>query len=389
MDLKVLSILLSVAAGLVVHPEPEMTQAFDKFISKYQRSYKKGSSEYQQRMDIFTMRVKKAELLNSQPGRGWKAGASAFADYTPQELAQLKGWKGMAPRGGSHGHLRSQVSLLQTDLPEDWQKWTSLKSLQEVVNQGACGSCWAVTSATVLNSHREIHHNVTEQLSAQELVACVPNPRNCGGAGGCSGATVELAMAYTMEKGLATDAVHPYKGIDETCRSTSSSLTQLSDSDLDDLSISGVRKAASSDQGLHALKMHGWEKLPENKYVPLMRALVEKGPVAVSVSADGWEMYLSGIYGDCSKDAVIDHAVTLIAYGKDEELNKKYWTIMNSWGEAFGEKGTLRLLRQDSEEEYCGTDHQPQVGTGCDGGPASVRVCGMCGILYDNVVPLF
>lgn len=34
--------------------------------------------------------------------------------------------------------------------------------------------------------------------------------------------------------------------------------------------------------------------------------------------ADGWEMYLSGIYGDCSKDAVIDHAVTLIAYGKDE-----------------------------------------------------------------------
>ena len=28
-----------------------------------------------------------------------------------------------------------------------------------------------VTSATVLNSHREIHHNVTEQLSAQELVA--------------------------------------------------------------------------------------------------------------------------------------------------------------------------------------------------------------------------
>lgn len=27
-------------------------------------------------------------------------------------------------------------------------------------------------------------------------------------------------------------------------------------------------------------------------------------------------MYLSGIFGDCSKDAVIDHAVTLIAYGK-------------------------------------------------------------------------
>lgn len=36
---------------------------------------RKGSSEYQQRMDIFTMRVKKAELLNSQPGL-WKIGPS-------------------------------------------------------------------------------------------------------------------------------------------------------------------------------------------------------------------------------------------------------------------------------------------------------------------------
>ena len=25
---------------------------------------------------------------------------------------------------------------------------------------------------------------------------CVPNPKSCGGTGGCSGATVELAMSY-------------------------------------------------------------------------------------------------------------------------------------------------------------------------------------------------
>ena len=34
-----------------------------------------------------------------------------------------------------------------------------------------------------------------------------------------------------------------------------------------------------------------------------------------------------------------------------------------------GESGTIRLLRQDAEEAYCGIDRQPQVGTGCDGGP--------------------
>ena len=35
---------------------------------------------------------------------------------------------------------------------------------------------------------------------------------------------------------------------------------------------------------------------------------------------------------------------------EDKELKQKYWTIMNSWGENFGEKGTMRLLRQDSED---------------------------------------
>lgn len=35
---------------------------------------------------------------------------------------------------------------------------------------------------------------------------------------------------------------------------------------------------------------------------------------------------------------------------EDKELKQKYWTIMNSWGENFGEMGTMRLLRQDSED---------------------------------------
>lgn len=65
------------------------------------------------------------------------------------------------------------MGLLQEDLPEEWHKWQELKTLQAVVNQGACGSCWAVSSAMVLNSHREIHQNVTEQrFSAQELLNC-------------------------------------------------------------------------------------------------------------------------------------------------------------------------------------------------------------------------
>lgn len=30
----------------------------------------------------------------------------------------------------------------------------------------------------------------------------------------------------------------------------------------------------------------------------------------------------------------------------------------------------------------CATDTRPSDGTGCDGGPSEVTVCGSCGILY-------
>ena len=97
--------------------------------------------------------------------------------------------------------------------------------------------------------------------------------------------------------------------------------------------------------------------------------------------ADSWDLYLKGIFDYCGKDAIIDHAVTLIGYGKDAELKnvhrpktratpkglnemsacledaelgKKYWRILNSWGKNFGEDGTIRILRNDQEDSAVG-----------------------------------
>jgi len=135
--------------------------------------------------------------------------------------------------------------------------------------------------------------------------------------------------------------------------------------------------------------MGGWEKLPENKYEPLKRALVEYGPVGVSLAADSWMSYSSGIFDGCEKDSIINHAVTLIGYGEETGSGAKWWQIKNSWGPDWGEGGNIRLLRRDDEESYCGTDHKPQDGSGCLGGPKEVTVCGTCGILYDTAVPHF
>eukprot|EP00441_Pelagodinium_beii_P019793 CAMPEP_0197655406 /NCGR_PEP_ID=MMETSP1338-20131121/39434_1 /TAXON_ID=43686 ORGANISM="Pelagodinium beii, Strain RCC1491" /NCGR_SAMPLE_ID=MMETSP1338 /ASSEMBLY_ACC=CAM_ASM_000754 /LENGTH=396 /DNA_ID=CAMNT_0043231045 /DNA_START=194 /DNA_END=1384 /DNA_ORIENTATION=+ len=383
--------LVTVAAGLKVGEAP--STAFDSFLQKYGRSYRAGSAEYKLRLARFNEHMAKVESVNSYPGAIWRAGAGPFADYSTDELAALRGWFGSARSTGGGSMSARQTVFIQegSSLPKQVDKWNKLDNLF-ARDQGACGSCWAITSATVLSAHAEIYNSSQMGFSTQELVDCVPNPRKCGGKGGCQGATAELAFDYAMKHGLVEPSADLYTAKDQNCKFPEKMITAFKDTvpgRFEDLSLAAIHGAASNDQGLK-FGMQAWEKLPENKYEPLLRALYERGPVAVSVDASDWQLYEEGIFDGCNKDAVINHAVTMIGYGEDAKSKKKYWLIQNSWGELFGEEGgRIRLLRRDDDEKQCGIDHQPQDGTACEGGPKQVTVCGMCGILYDNVVPHF
>jgi len=272
--------------------------------------------------------------------------------------------------------------------------WTKLSATKSS-DQGSCGSCWAVTSSEVLNMHSEIYNPASPNtFSAQELVSCVPNPHECGGAGGCEGATVELALHWAQTQGLASDKETPYTASNGQCKKAAGQgggMLQLSGAGhggMEDVAAVGVH-LGSQDSAGRAFGMLGFERLEENGYEALLRAVVERGPVAISVAAKSWSFYGGGIFNACGSDVVINHAVALVGYGKDQEKGKRFYLVQNSWGPDWGENGKIRILMDDSDGEQCGTDKQPLLGTGCKGGPAEVKVCGPCGILYDSVVPHF
>jgi len=390
--------------------------SFEEFVQRHHRKYASGSKEYKERKALFEQRLSEARAHNCRPGkRFWTAGLTSLSDRTAEELSRLRGRKGgMGEAGqptGSGSSERDRLATLESKeatveredsrtepaLPATFN-WTHLQSMRDIIDQGACGSCWASATVLMLRAHTDIYSQ-HKNFSIQQLVSCVPNPQECGGSGGCNGSTGELALDYVMYNGLGTDEEFPYRDSDLiTCPVNMLARHLKPIPQPNGSSFLAMRARAPGVEAMDAsparqFGMVGWTRLPVNQLKPLFNALYQEGPVAVSVVAGyAWNAYVSGIMNNCTQqDMVVNHLVVLIGYGVDSGVGAKYWQIQNSWGNNWGEGGHIRMIRQDDDQEqkFCGMDKDPLIGTGCKGGPPQVWVCGSCGILYDNVVSHF
>ena len=221
---------------------------------------------------------------NDASHHSWTKAINQFSDLTTQEFTNSHGW--VNPKGYSEQNEDDSDDVLNipstfqlSDLPKtiDWRKGTLNPSgknqVTPVKNQGMCGSCWAFGSTENIESHVSIHANLTTPivLSPQQLVSCDPNPKHCGGKGGCAGSVPELAFDYITQNGQSSEADWPYKSghtsINEPCNIT---LTP-------------------------AAHITGYVKLKANNYTEVMYALATRGPVAVNVDAIPMQSYGGGL----------------------------------------------------------------------------------------------
>merc|ERR1712190_62618 len=112
-------------------------------------------------------------------------------------------------------------------------------------------------------------------------------PNKCGGTGGCEGATMELAFNLTAQSGIALESSLPYAGRDEACTDYKA-----------------------------AVKVSGYVKNPVNDAKALETAVATKGPQAITVAAEPWQLYGGGVFTGCSsglfKSSDLDHGVQLV-----------------------------------------------------------------------------
>lgn len=334
---------------------------FDSYKKEFNRKYS-SDSEHGYRKALFERRLVAIRAHNADLTQTWKAGVNDLTDRSPPEFKALRGYKMGAAKGLSSPQMfASNVDVEALPSSVDWRLQ---KVVTPVKNQAQCGSCWSFAAAETLESQHAIINKQLVVLSEQNILDCTPNPDECGGTGGCQGGTAELAYGYFNGTGLALESDYPYKsggGRDFTCKNPLPAV---------------------------AATVTGFVKLPSNQYAPLMQAVATIGPIAISVDASAWSSYESGVFTGCSqKNPDIDHAVQLVGYGTDATLKSNYWLVRNSWGGSWGEAGYIRISRTANEQTLCGTDVSPSDGSGCKGGPATVQVCGSCGILYDTCYP--
>jgi cathepsin L len=365
---------------------------FDSFVETYGRDFQVGSSEYAFRKSIYERSLEKVQRHNAYPNRLWTAGINHLSDRTEEEFQQRLGWRHHDRTAREGGGVASMLEIERAssfDVNQD-ADYSNLTMARDGADQGGCGSCWAVATAELLKAHSEIRNGKPTTFSTQELVSCVKNPKKCGGAGGCDGATVEIALDYVMLNGLRHATDLPYQATTGTCDK------EIIDSKHPELDEEGREVFPGQEDHGHSMMqgnglglgaqtvgLMGFRTLPKNKFEPLMKALLEVGPLAVTVAASDWSSYSSGLFS-CT-DPTLNHAVLLM--GTQGSHGKKSYLVKNSWGPTWGEKGYIRLLRTDNEEQNCATDTSPADGVACEGGPKSVLACGTCGILYDNVIP--
>jgi C1A family cysteine protease len=204
--------------------------------------------------------------------------------------------------------------------------WRTKNVVSSICDQGQCGSCYAFSTVSTIESAYAIKYGTLQKYSEQEVVDC-SGPLNLG----CNGGTIDGTFRWVKNNGgLCLESDYPYtSGISKTASTCQKSCKSYPKSDV-----------------------VSWTDVKENDKNALMVAVAQQ-PISIAIQADqkAFQMYSSGIFS-ASCGTELDHAVVVIGYSSSG--TEPYWLVRNSWG-SWGENGYIRLaMNIDQKEGQCG-----------------------------------
>lgn len=269
--------------------------------------------EYKFRLGIYLTNSRLVKEHNSAQKK-FTVSLNKFAAYTPSEYRTLLGFR-MNLQKRRNTRPSRKVNVDQLD-------WRDKGVVNEIKDQGQCGSCWAFSALQAAESAYAIKNGKLYRFSEQMLVDCATIVDFCYG---CSGGFMTGAFDHVIKRQnheLCLEKDYPYTGEDNDCY-------------FDDVTHTGT--------------ISSYVEIEEGNEDDL-EAKVQLGPVAVGIDASNWsfQLYTSGIYDEPNCiSSKIDHGVGCIGYGVED--GTKYWIVRNSWGTAWGERGYIKMIWKNNQ----------------------------------------
>jgi len=298
------------------------------------------------------------ETVNNHPAALWNAGINTrFQGHSFDKTRRLCGVK----PSGTKLPVKA-ISPIQ-DLPTNFDsrdEWTMCESLKEIRDQSDCGSCWAFGAVEAATDRVCIQSKGASKphFSATDLLACCDE---CGD--GCNGGDPGSAWSWFTTTGVVTGgnyldnswcSAYPFTVCDHhvvgkytPCGSGPEYSTPQCPTACDANSTYTI--SYSDDKHMFATSY----SVPSDE-TSIMTEIMDNGPVeaAFTVYAD-FESYKSGVYHHVTGAELGGHAVKIIGWGVDATTSAKYWLVVNSWNEDWGDQGTFKILRGSDE---CGIE---------------------------------
>jgi len=151
----------------------ESNQEFLEHVATFGISYG-TTEEFLFRQELFNAKTAEYAEINADKSNTFTVGHNFMSTWTASEYKKLLGFKGI-PKNQTFETL----STVETPAAKDWR---SLGAVNAVKNQQQCGSCWAFSATSAIESAQKIQNGGNLlSLSEQELVACDTGCYGCQG----------------------------------------------------------------------------------------------------------------------------------------------------------------------------------------------------------------
>jgi KDEL-tailed cysteine endopeptidase len=298
--------------------ESQVDAAFATFVTDFKRDYS-SSEETQLRRRIFAQNYRRIAIFNNQPRQTVTLGVNQFADLTDEEFAAQYLARPKTPPSILHKPRHPKAADLNLDID-----WVKKGKVSPVKDQGICGSCWTFSSISVVETLHAIRKNSSPvRLSEQQLVDCCRTVMS----NGCHGGEPPEAFDYIRKNGITLNENYPYRAEDLECKKDVPAF----------------------------LKIQGYLNITPGNNTEMEKIILNQ-TIAVELNASPYvfRFYKSGVVDAGCPSDIINHAVTIVGAGTDEN-NVPYWLVRNSWSATWGDKGHLRLKRHsDGMPGPCG-----------------------------------